>query len=353
MRRLTTSASCLLLLLGGPTAAAATTAQPIATACADAPAGRFTDVAGSHSAAVDCIGWWGVTQGVGTGLYKPSEAVRRDQMASFVASTLAVSGYPLPSDPIDSFDDDQGSTHEGAINKLAALGVVGGVRSGVYAPASRVTRAQMATFLARLWEARAGTALPDGPDAFGDDNANSHEANIDRVAAAGLTGGSEPNAYDPDAPVTRAQMATFLARLLAMLAEHEHIPTTPPNPVPLPEPTAPAPSPTPTPNPTPPPADIRLPTAPPVTPPYGAYLTTVRTLERPSQRVWYYNYTMQVQDPRPVCEAMAQELTSQGLTGGINTCTRTDINISASHYRAGWSVFIQYDGRELQIRVLA
>ncbi len=65
----------------------------------------------------------------------------------------------------------------------------------------------MASFLARSLEL-SGTA----PDAFTDDNGNTHEHNIDLVAQAGLTTGCSPTTYCPTALVTRGQMAAFLRR---------------------------------------------------------------------------------------------------------------------------------------------
>lgn len=52
---------------------------------------------------------------------------------------------------------------------------------------------------------------------FVDDDGNFHEANIERIALAGVTQGCNPPAGDmfcPDQPVTRAEMAVFLIRAL-------------------------------------------------------------------------------------------------------------------------------------------
>jgi hypothetical protein len=149
-------------------------------------------------------------------------------MATFLARTITESGGSLPSSAPDAFADDLGSTHEPAINRLAAVGVVQGKSARSYDPGGRVTRAQMATFLARAYEYRAGQALPDGSGFFSD-TGGVHERNIDRVAAAGITGGASARRYEPDRSVTRAQMASFLARLLDLLVD-ERVATLPPSP---------------------------------------------------------------------------------------------------------------------------
>ena len=81
-----------------------------------------------------------------------------------------------------------------------------------YCPDRSVTRAQMASFLVRALQ------LPPAPTpaGFTDTEGNTHQANIDALAAAGITLGcdTDPLRYCPDQPVTRAQMATFLHRAL-------------------------------------------------------------------------------------------------------------------------------------------
>src|SRR3546814_16984032 len=90
-----------------------------------------------------------------------------------------------------------------------------------------VTRAQMATFVARLLDAVAelnnGSAtlhtLPaSGDDAFSDDDGiQPHEESIDRLAAAGVVSGSGGGLFRPGAPVTRAPLATFIHHAHAFL----------------------------------------------------------------------------------------------------------------------------------------
>ena len=48
-----------------------------------------------------------------------------------------------------------------------------------------------------------------------DDDGTTHEPNINRVRAAGITTGCTATTYCPKQPVTRGQMAAFLFRALA------------------------------------------------------------------------------------------------------------------------------------------
>ena len=108
----------------------------------------------------------------------------------------------------DYFTDDETSSHEDNINRVRAAGITWAAARPSTAR-SRVTREQMATFLAK------GFDLPaTATDYFTDDETSCHEANINKVRAAGITIGCTATTYCPKADVTRGQMAAFLRRAL-------------------------------------------------------------------------------------------------------------------------------------------
>ncbi|MEY2437243.1 MAG: hypothetical protein QOF97_2079 [Acidimicrobiaceae bacterium] len=198
--------------------------RSIASAC---PAGRvpddgLTDVATSnvHEPAVDCVVWWAIAHGVAANQYAPGGTVTRAQMASFIARMIDTTGGTLPA-ATDRFPDDNGNPHEANINRLAAAGIVTGRSDGTYGPDQPVTRAQMATFLVRAYGFTSGAALPAGlgPDAFPDVSGSPHEANINAAAQAGFLAGRADGSYGPDLSVQRDQMASFLARVLGRLVD--------------------------------------------------------------------------------------------------------------------------------------
>jgi hypothetical protein len=123
-----------------------------------------------------------------------------------MASFLA-RALKLPATSQDFFSDDNSSAHEGDINRLAAAGVTGGCDTGRFCPRANVTREQMASFLVRALKLP-GTST----DFFTDDETSIHESSINRLAASGITGGCGPGRYCPRANVTREQMAAFLHR---------------------------------------------------------------------------------------------------------------------------------------------
>lgn len=146
-------------------------AQPRATddSCpaGEVPPAGFPDVSGANAPAVDCLAWWKVTEGLGDGTYQPAGSVTRAQMASFVARALRTSGYALPAGP-NAFPDDDWSPHAADIDALAAAGVVRGKAGGVYDPRGSVTRVEMAAFLMRSLELRLGAGGLELPSADGD-----------------------------------------------------------------------------------------------------------------------------------------------------------------------------------------
>lgn len=85
-------------------------------------------------------------------------------------------------------------------------------RPAMFCPDDPVTRGQMAALLVRAFDYES----PTGTDRFVDDD-SIFEADIEALAAAGITLGCNPPANDrfcPADPVTRAQMASFLVRAL-------------------------------------------------------------------------------------------------------------------------------------------
>jgi beta-N-acetylhexosaminidase len=95
----------------------------------------------------------------------------------------------------------------------AAAGVVSGT-GGLYHPDAPVSRAQMATFLVRAVKVATGVTLTAARDFFPDDDASPHHLSINAAAAAGLASGAGGGGYAPELTVRRDQMASFLTRVL-------------------------------------------------------------------------------------------------------------------------------------------
>jgi hypothetical protein len=138
-----------------------------------------------------------------------------------VAILLGVSTIPLGASaqlpPGGSFLDDDGNTHEGTIEAIAAEGITLGCNppfNDRYCPSDPVSRGQMAAFLRRA------LGLPaSSTDFFADDDGSTFENDINAIAEAGITLGCNPPAntrYCPNDLVRRDQMASFLSRALGL-----------------------------------------------------------------------------------------------------------------------------------------
>ena len=175
--------------------------------------GLFADDDGDvHEASIEALAVAGITRGCGLGRFCPDDPVTRGQMAAFIDRSV-----PLAGTATDWFVDDDDSIFEGSIDRLRAAAVTRGCNPPAndrFCPRDPITRGQLAVFLT--------TALglsPSDRDWFVDDDASPFEASIQALRRAGVTKGCNPPANDrfcPDDPVTRGQMATFLARVLEL-----------------------------------------------------------------------------------------------------------------------------------------
>lgn len=146
----------------------------------------------------------GVTSGCGPDLYCPNRSVTRGEMASMFSRAFGV-----PTSPTDTFGDDDSSVHERAINGLALAGITKGCDTGRFCPDRPVSRGELATFFVRILD------LPTTEQSQFDDIGSSVHANaINALALAGVAKGCDTDSYCPDQPVSRAQMASFIVRIL-------------------------------------------------------------------------------------------------------------------------------------------
>ncbi len=166
--------------------------------------GAFDDIANSvHRTNISTIARVGITTGTSATTFSPDAPVTRGQMAAFLRRALS-----LPDSSVDAFSDDDGTLFEGDINAIAAVGIT---LAPTYQSDSVVTRGQMAAFLKRAFNLPAGGTTP-----FVDTPGTLFEGDIAAIYAAGITVGTSATTFSPDAPVTREQMATFLARALGL-----------------------------------------------------------------------------------------------------------------------------------------
>ena len=179
--------------------------------------GPFKDDDGSpHEQDIVAISEVGITKGCGPALYCPSGTVPRWQMALFLTRLHAASAFDLPNGASQGFSDLGTVSAEAtmAINQLKQLGITKGTSATTYTPLLDVPRRQMALFITRLLAAD-GVPLPDGSNqGYTDIGHLSVEAQtaVNQLKQLGIT--TLNGQYQPDLPMTRDLMASFMARSL-------------------------------------------------------------------------------------------------------------------------------------------
>ena len=204
--------------VGGSAATGPTSTPTTAPAATGVDAsGGFSDVEGStHEMAVGALAADGVFDGTecGPARFCPTDAVQRWVMAVWLVRILD-GADPVGVGSSRFADVDESEWWAPYVERLADLGVTDGCATepARFCPTETVTRARMASFLVRALD------LPGAPSAgFADVEGGVHAANIDALAASGVTSGCRtgPLRYCPSRATTRAQMATFLTRALNM-----------------------------------------------------------------------------------------------------------------------------------------
>ncbi len=195
--------------------------------------------AGGHQVSIDALERFGYHAGVdmfaGTGCADsdelcPQEPVLRWEIAVWLVRIIDTANPPATRS--SRYDDvDARAWWAPHAERLADLGIDLTCGTDQLCPEDPMDQGQMAEFLVRLLD-----LPPAGTAAFADVGADHPNVDdIDRLAGARITSGcgTQPPQYCPDRHVTRAQMATFLARALAIVPLADHVPAQDPTPLPV------------------------------------------------------------------------------------------------------------------------
>ena len=173
--------------------------------------GTFADVPANYWAwrFIEALATSGVTAGCGAGSFCPAALVSRAQMSIFILSARAT---PPPAATGTLFQDVPLGYWAGPwIEELAREGAAAGcsVSPPLFCPNNDLTRADMAIWLVN---ARHENPPPATGTRFADVPASYYAARwIEQLAADGITAGCGGGNYCPGQPITRGEMAVFLA----------------------------------------------------------------------------------------------------------------------------------------------
>ena len=150
----------------------------------------------------------GITGGIGDGLFGPNQPCTRAQIVTFL---WRAAGAPVVNYAMDLTDVPSDAYYAEAVRWALSQGITTGTADGRFAPDATCTRAQGMTFLFR-----ASKASADGAPAFSDVAADAYYAEAVKWATDnGITNGTTSSTFSPGSGCTRAQIVTFLWRLYA------------------------------------------------------------------------------------------------------------------------------------------
>ena len=177
------------------------TAQTADLIFADVPADAY------YYEAVKWAADKGITGGMSDTLFAPNAACTRAQIVTFL---WRAAGSPEPS-ALSSFADVPADAYYAkAVAWAVENGITNGTTDTTFSPDDICTRAHGVTFLSRA--AKADTA--SGNSNFADVDANAYYASAVKWAVDnGITNGISSSLFGPDSSCTRAQIVTFLYRM--------------------------------------------------------------------------------------------------------------------------------------------
>ena len=192
-----------------PTFVAETTTEPEPDPEPTPETNPFTDVH-AEDYFFDAVKWAAdknITGGIDTNLFGPNIACTRAQIVTFL---WRAAGSPAAQAMSSFFDVAEDAYYAKAVAWAVENGITNGTSEDTFSPDLPCTRAQSMTFLYRASKAKA----PDGTPAFSDVAADAYYAAAVKWATENnITSGMGDELFGPDYECTRAQIVTFLYRL--------------------------------------------------------------------------------------------------------------------------------------------
>ncbi|WP_282937480.1 bacterial Ig-like domain-containing protein [Paenibacillus sp. RC67] len=114
-----------------------------------------------------------------------------------------------------TFDDLQGHWAKNEAELLASKGVVNGTSETTFAPNTSITRAEFSALLVR-----AAGLTTESTTKFSDIKSEWYAGYVGAASKAGLVDGFEDGTFQPNATITREQMATMIARAIKLMGKN-------------------------------------------------------------------------------------------------------------------------------------
>jgi len=182
--------------------------------------GYLSDLWGHWSAGlVTTLEARGIVSGDDQGEFNPDSPLTRAELAKLLAAALGYDADAAMLQDVPSRFSDVPTWHwaRGYIEVMAEVGIVAGYPGGSFAPDAPVSRAEIAALAVRAAGLEGQAQLASGPTGYADDALIPDWArgSIGTARTEGLMQGLPDGRFQPDRPVTRAEGAAVVYRLLA------------------------------------------------------------------------------------------------------------------------------------------
>ncbi|MGI6013763.1 MAG: S-layer homology domain-containing protein [Oscillospiraceae bacterium] len=149
------------------------------------------------------------------GSVQPEGQITREEVATIFFRLLTDETREFAMTKENTFSDVSSSRWSNtAISTLANLDIVSGYPDGTFQPSQSITRAEMATIIARFAE------LTEGTITFNDIEGHWAEKNIILAAANGWINGYEDGSFRPQEPIKRDETMAMINRVLDRNPDH-------------------------------------------------------------------------------------------------------------------------------------
>lgn len=151
----------------------------------------------------------------------PNADITRAEVAAILYRLLTPEAKSAYGTNINRFKDvPAGAWYETAVSTLANMGVISGYQDGTFGPQRNITRAELATILARFCDTSGSAAVLDR---FTDISHSWARKYINLAAEAGLVYGYTDSTFRPDQNITRAETIVMVNRILGRSASADTV----------------------------------------------------------------------------------------------------------------------------------
>ncbi|MEC0230676.1 S-layer homology domain-containing protein [Paenibacillus alba] len=171
----------------------------------------FTDLPAAHWAGnlIHKFAAIGVVQGYENGTFEPDGKVTRAEFATLISRVFEIDGKPVRNLTLNDLNKHWAKT---VIEKLANLGILNGYEDSSFKPDATISRAEMVAIVSRIVNMR--SVQQENTSSFADIHSSFAEEQIKEASKAGIISGLGDGQFHPNSPATRAEALTAIMNIL-------------------------------------------------------------------------------------------------------------------------------------------